>query len=74
VIARIPSGTDSNTVIDTTTSARTATLALGGEVGNTHYDPATHHLDINVHMYASSPSISARAACAFRCSTPTGQR
>jgi DNA-binding beta-propeller fold protein YncE len=39
-------GTD--TVIDVRTHARVATIALGGEVGNTQYDPVSRHIFANV--------------------------
>lgn len=39
-------GTD--TVIDVKTNTRVATIALGGEVGNTQYDPASKHIFSNV--------------------------
>ena len=39
-------GTD--TVIDVRTNTRIATIALGGEVGNTQYDPVSHHIFSNV--------------------------
>jgi YVTN family beta-propeller protein len=39
-------GTD--TVIDVKTHSRVATIALGGEVGNTQYDPASEHIFANV--------------------------
>ncbi len=39
-------GTD--TVIDVKTHTRVATIALGGEVGNTQYDPASKHIFSNV--------------------------
>ena len=39
-------GTD--TVIDVKTNTRVATIALGGEVGNTQYDPVSKHIFSNV--------------------------
>jgi YVTN family beta-propeller protein len=36
------------TVIDVRTSRRVATIPLGGEVGNTQYDPVTQHIFANV--------------------------
>lgn len=39
-------GTD--TVIDVKTNTRVATIALGGEVGNTQYDPVSRHIFSNV--------------------------
>ncbi|RUL70923.1 hypothetical protein EKH80_19895 [Dyella choica] len=39
-------GTD--TVIDVRTNTRVATIALGGEVGNTQYDPVSRHIFANV--------------------------
>jgi DNA-binding beta-propeller fold protein YncE len=36
------------TVIDTQKNERTATIALGGEVGNTQYDPTSGHIFVNV--------------------------
>ena len=39
-------GTD--TVIDTFSNKRIATIPLGGEVGNTQYDPASRHIFANV--------------------------
>jgi len=39
-------GTD--TVIDVETNTRVATIALGGEVGNTQYDPVSKHIFSNV--------------------------
>ncbi len=38
-------GTD--TVIDTASNKRIATIPLGGEVGNTQYDPASRHIFAN---------------------------
>jgi YVTN family beta-propeller protein len=38
----------SDTVIDVRASRRVATIALGGEVGNTQYDPASGHIFANV--------------------------
>ena len=39
-------GTD--TVIDARTNTRVATIPLGGDVGNTQYDPVTKHIFVNV--------------------------
>ncbi|MET3653154.1 YncE family protein [Dyella japonica] len=39
-------GTD--TVIDVRTNTRVATIPLGGEVGNTQYDPVSRHIFANV--------------------------
>lgn len=39
-------GTD--TVIDVRSNTRVATIALGGEVGNTQYDPVSRHIFANV--------------------------
>lgn len=39
---------DTETVIDTKTNARIATISLGGDVGNTQYDPVSHHIFVNV--------------------------
>src|SRR5215470_8260385 len=39
-------GTD--TVIDVRTNTRVATIRLGGDVGNTQYDPGTEHIFVNV--------------------------
>jgi YVTN family beta-propeller protein len=39
---------DTGTVIDVKTHARVATIALGGEVGNTQYDPTAGHIFANV--------------------------
>src|SRR5215469_1478639 len=39
-------GTD--TVIDVRTNRRVATIPLGGDVGNTQYDPVTKHIFVNV--------------------------
>jgi len=36
------------TVIDTSNNTRIATIALGGEVGNTQYDPVSRHIFVNV--------------------------
>ena len=36
------------TVIDVRTNARVATIALGGEVGNSQYDPVSRHIFANV--------------------------
>ena len=36
------------TVIDTASNRRIATIALGGEVGNTQYDPVSGHMFVNV--------------------------
>jgi DNA-binding beta-propeller fold protein YncE len=36
------------TVIDVPTSRRVATIPLGGEVGNTQYDPMSQHVFVNV--------------------------
>jgi len=36
------------TVIDTVTDARIATLQLGGEAGNTQFDPVSGHIFVNV--------------------------
>ncbi len=38
----------SETVIDVSTRRRIGTLALGGEVGNSQYDPISHHVFANV--------------------------
>ena len=37
-----------DTAIDTNTNTRIATISLGGEVGNTQYDPVTKHIFANV--------------------------
>jgi YVTN family beta-propeller protein len=39
---------DTDTVIDVKTHSRVATIALGGEVGNTQYDPTSAHIFANV--------------------------
>jgi YVTN family beta-propeller protein len=39
---------DTDTVIDVNTNTRIATIALGGEVGNTQYDPVSKHIFSNV--------------------------
>ncbi|MEO6913076.1 MAG: YncE family protein [Candidatus Baltobacteraceae bacterium] len=39
---------DTDTVIDTTTNRRIATIRLGGEAGNTQYDAVSHHMFVNV--------------------------
>jgi len=39
---------DTDTVIDVRTNTRTATIPLGGDVGNTQYDPVTRHVFANV--------------------------
>jgi len=36
------------TVVDTRTNKRVATIRLGGEVGNTQYDPGSKHIFVNV--------------------------
>lgn len=36
------------TVIDTRSNKRIATIALGGEAGNTQYDPVSRHMFVNV--------------------------
>lgn len=36
------------TVIDTQSKRRIATIALGGEVGNSQYDPSSRHIFVNV--------------------------
>jgi DNA-binding beta-propeller fold protein YncE len=37
-----------DTVIDTATNTRVATILLGGEVGNTQYDPVSKHIFANI--------------------------
>ena len=37
-----------DTVIDVRTNERVATIPLGGEVGNTQYDPVSRHIFVNV--------------------------
>jgi YVTN family beta-propeller protein len=37
-----------DTVIDVNTNARGATIPLGGDVGNTQYDPVSKHIFVNV--------------------------
>ncbi len=39
---------DTDTVIDTKANARIGTIPLGGDVGNTQYDAATHRFYVNV--------------------------
>lgn len=39
---------DTDTVIDVRTNTRTDTISLGGDVGNTQYDPVTGHVFANV--------------------------
>jgi YVTN family beta-propeller protein len=39
---------DTETVIDVKTHSRVATIALGGDVGNTQYDPTSAHIFTNV--------------------------
>lgn len=39
---------ETETVIDVRSSARIATIPLGGEVGNTRYDPVVRHIFVNV--------------------------
>lgn len=39
---------DTETVIDVGTNTRVATIPLGGDVGNTQYDPVTKHIFVNV--------------------------
>ena len=38
----------SETVIDVTSNRRVATISLGGEAGNTQYDPSSKHIFVNV--------------------------
>src|SRR5262245_27554834 len=42
----LPIGTE--TVIDVQTEQRVATIALGGEAGNTQYDLISHHIFVDV--------------------------
>jgi YVTN family beta-propeller protein len=37
-----------DTVIDVNTNSRVTTIPLGGEVGNTQYDPSSRHIFVNV--------------------------
>lgn len=39
---------DTETVIDVRTNSRVTTIPLGGDVGNTQYDPVTKHIFVNV--------------------------
>jgi YVTN family beta-propeller protein len=39
---------DTDTVIDTTSNRRVATIPLGGDVGNTEYDQRDHRIYVNV--------------------------
>lgn len=39
---------NTDTVIDTKTNRRIATIGLGGDIGNTQYDAASHHIFVNV--------------------------
>ena len=39
---------NTETVIDVATNKRVATIALGGEVGNSQYDPVSKHIFANV--------------------------
>ncbi len=50
----------SETVIDVATNRRVATIALGGEVGNTQYDPVTGHVFANVQTTAELVEIDPR--------------
>jgi YVTN family beta-propeller protein len=48
-------GTD--TVIDVRTNARIGTIQIGGEIGNTQYDPATRHVFVNAQIRAELVEI-----------------
>jgi YVTN family beta-propeller protein len=57
---------DTDTVINTKTNKRVATIALGGDVGNTQYDANSHRAYVNVQtrgdLVAIDPSKNAIAA------------
>jgi YVTN family beta-propeller protein len=46
---------NTETVIDARTSQRITTIALGGAVGNTQYDPVSKHILVNVQGRGSWP-------------------
>ena len=48
---------DTDTVIDVRTNSRVATIPLGGDVGNTQYDPLTKHIFANVQTRAQLVEI-----------------
>jgi YVTN family beta-propeller protein len=48
-------GTD--TVIDVRTNAVVATVEIGGDIGNTQYDPASHHIFVNAQSAAELVEI-----------------
>jgi len=48
-------GTD--TVIDVRTNTRVATVQIGGDIGNTQYDPVSHHIFVNAQSTAELVEI-----------------
>jgi YVTN family beta-propeller protein len=52
---------DTDTVIDTRTQSRIATISLGGDVGNTQYDPASGHIFVNVQTTGNLIEIDPRS-------------
>jgi DNA-binding beta-propeller fold protein YncE len=55
-----------DTVIDTTAKKRVATIALGGEVGNTQYDSASHHIFVNIQTLGQLVEIDPRTNAILR--------
>ncbi len=53
-------------VIDATRGIRIATIALGGEVGNTQYDPRSRHIFANVQSRTELVEIDPRSAVVIR--------
>src|ERR1700694_1134451 len=57
---------NTDTVIDAKQGARIATIALGGEVGNTQYDPRSRHIFANVQSRTELVEIDPRSAVVIR--------
>lgn len=63
---------NTDTVIDATRGVRKATISLGGEVGNTQYDPHSRHIYVNVEGLTQLVEIDPHAMAIERKMSLTG--